>query len=497
MLPSLIVNSTLSPSPALHLRLCIRGRVSNIAIYTITCVAPGSLITLSRFRSVAYPAISDEKFYSGLIPLPPTEEQSRIVAKVDELMTLCDTLETQRESGRKLQNASRQTTLQAVAASTSPQELQTTWTRLAENFGHLFSAPEDVAELGLLCVELAIRGDLAPGISVEGSETAVELMQHPAARKKGRRVAKLAKPEEPFSLPDHWQWVSFEDLLQDSDSGWSPKCDPYPRQLGEWGVLKVSAVTWGVFRPDENKRLPPSLDPRPECEVKPGDFLLSRANTAELVARSVVVDDDVPDRLLMSDKIVRLTFIDPEIKAWANLVNNSLYARNHYRRNATGTSDSMRNVSRQTIHELLIPLPPKSVQQEILGKLVQLHALCDVLARQLGGMTKHAERLAASTVSRLTGITIEQAEDERVKAPHTEVISPLRLGRTPDVKTQAPLATLLARHHGEMSARDLWQRFGGEIDTFYAQLKAEVANGWIEEPGVADVREMESDTVAV
>ena len=75
-----------------------------------------------------------------------------------------------------------------------------------------------------------------------------------------------------------------------------------------------------------------------------------------------------------------------------------------------------------------------------------------------------------------------------MKAPQTELIAPLRLGSLPTVKDQAPLATLLARHQGEMSARDLWQRFGGEIDAFYAQLKTEVAHGWITEPPVAEVR---------
>ena len=76
-----------------------------------------------------------------------------------------------------------------------------------------------------------------------------------------------------------------------------------------------------------------------------------------------------------------------------------------------------------------------------------------------------------------------------MKAPQTELVAPLRLDTPPDVKAQAPLATILARHNGEMAARDLWQRFGGEIDAFYAQLKAEVAHGWIAEPAVAQVRE--------
>ena len=83
-----------------------------------------------------------------------------------------------------------------------------------------------------------------------------------------------------------------------------------------------------------------------------------------------------------------------------------------------------------------------------------------------------------------------------MKAPQNELIAPLRLGTEPDIKAQAPLATILARQSGEMSAKDLWQRFGGEIDAFYAQLKTEVAHGWILEPAVAEMREKQADMVS-
>ena len=91
-------------------------------------------------------------------PLPPLEEQSRIVAKVDELMALCDQLEAQQQDRRKLQNALRQSTLQALAGAQSPHELQDSWQRLQANFGCFFSEPEDVRELRLVVMELAIRG---------------------------------------------------------------------------------------------------------------------------------------------------------------------------------------------------------------------------------------------------------------------------------------------------------------------------------------------------
>lgn len=433
------------------------------------------------------PGFSRDDLVLACYPVLPIDEQSRIVAKVHELMALCDKLEVQQQARRTLQNALRQSTLQAVASATSPYELQTTWARLADNFGQLFHVPEDVADLRKMVSELAIRGTLE--VSSEPTDTStVDVYLAALARKKsGKRFAKSVQVNEDIPLPEGWRWVLLEDLLSGSESGWSPKCEAEPRRGLDWGVLKVSAVTWGTFNPNENKRLPLSLEARPECEVKPGDFMLSRANTAELVARSVIAPNDCPSKLLMSDKIVRLNFLDDALKPWVNLVNNSELARAYYKERATGTSDSMRNVSRQVIHELPIPLPSLQVQERVLLVLSRLHQYCDSLEKKVASRMTLSSQLSASAVSSFTGIAIAQ-EEEPMKAPQTELIAPLRLGTAPDVKAQAPLATILARHNGKMSAKDLWQRFGGEIDAFYAQLKTEVAHGWILEPVVLRVR---------
>lgn len=472
----------------------VRPRKGLNTKYLYFMLMPFTLRLRSGSRGSAQGVIGKAELSAIKIRVPSGDEQSRIVAKVDELMALCDRLEKQQQDRRKLQNALRQSTLQALASAESPHELQESWQRLQANFGRLFSEPGVVRDLRSILVELAIRGALSPSTDIDSSVNAAQLLDRLAGLRLGKRSVKAAPINPPFDLPPTWRWARFDDLLDFAESGWSPKCDAEPRRPGEWGVLKVSAVTWGEFRPEENKRLPPSLNARPECEVKPGDFLLSRANTAELVARSVIVADGVPDRLMMSDKIVRLKFIDPELKPWANLVNNSLFARDHYRANATGTSDSMRNVPRQVIHDLPIPLPPKQVQEAVMQKLTAFNRVCDSFEDQLKQAAMHAERLAATSVAAFTGINIEQDEATVMKAPQTELIAPLRLGTLPEVKDRAPLATLLARHQGEMSARDLWQRFGGEIDAFYAQLKIEVAHGWITEPAVAEVRAKPAET---
>lgn len=425
------------------------------------------------------------------IPLPSSEEQARIVAKVDELMALCDQLEKQQQAKRTLQNQLRQATLQAVATATSPFELKQHWQRLEANFQYLFSYPEDVAELRDLVLELTTSGMLSEAAELHDKQDLEILLNKIQKKKSGKRFAKASKVEEPFGLPNGWNWVLMEDLLRGSESGWSPKCDAEPRQGDSWGVLKVSAVTWGKFNASENKRLPLSLEPRKEAEVNEGDFLLSRANTAELVARSVVLDSSTPKNLMMSDKIVRLNFIDDRLKPWVNLVNNSRCSRDYYYKNATGTSDSMRNVSRQVMHELPVPVPSLRLQEIAIKNHDSLQEICNKLEDRLKQSSRVAENLAKATIATLTGIQSQQ-EEASMKTPQTELIAPVTLGKnTPDKKANAPLAALVSRAKGEIQAKDLWQRFGGEIDTFYAQLKTEIAHGWLAEPKPATMVEHE------
>ena len=76
-----------------------------------------------------------------------------------------------------------------------------------------------------------------------------------------------------------------------------------------------------------------------------------------------------------------------------------------------------------------------------------------------------------------------------MKPPKTEVVTALKVGKKPKKPDAAPLATLLSEQKAEASAKSLWQLSGLEIDAFYRQLKTEMANGWIEEPHRAFVRE--------
>ncbi len=433
------------------------------------------------------PRMGTEAGRFAMFALPPKEEQIRIVAKVDELMALCDKLEAQQQKRRKLQTLTRTTALDALANAQSPHELKDAWLRVQSSFPLLFDGSVDVVDLKQTLRELAIIGHLS-----ERTEEDVEnYLRHLSKFKSAKRTAKLKEVESDIVLPKGWRWVLLEDLIHSSDSGWSPKCNPTPREKGEWGVLKVSAVTWGKFKSEENKALPLNLEARPEHEVKPLDFMLSRANTAELVAKSVIAPVDVPEKLMMSDKIIRLNFIDDDLKPWVNLVNNSRISREYYKQNATGTSDSMRNVSRKVIHELAVPLPSKSEQEKILEKLKYLDLYCDRLEKQFTKANKIAKNLAQAAIASITGTEIK--EDLKMKAPKTELVSKLKLKVSPNNKDQAPLSAILAKHNGELSSKALWNYSGLEIDAFYQQLKTEMAREWIVEPEKSRMIEKDAD----
>ncbi|WP_291558019.1 restriction endonuclease subunit S [Comamonas sp. SCN 65-56] len=340
------------------------------------------------------------------VPLPPLAEQARIVARVEELMQLCDTLEAHGRLQDEQHARLVATLFDVLAASTSAEELAENWQRIATHFDLLLDRPEAVDALEQAILQLAVRGLLVP--QDESDEPASKLLDRIRAEK-GQLVAEgkvgrdmplpqVADDEAPFVVPAAWQWVRFGALVRKSEAGWSPSCEGGSRRGDAWGVLKVSAVSWGEFRSSENKQLPASLKPRPEYEVQSGDFLISRANTEELVARSVVAKNPEP-RLMLSDKIIRLDISSLVDRDFLNMVNNAKTSRTYYAENASGTSSSMKNVGRQVILNLPIPLPALAEQHRIVARVEQLRRLCADLRERLQQARVTQSRLADALVS--------------------------------------------------------------------------------------------------
>ena len=294
--------------------------------------------------------ITTSKFDGIQVPLPPLAEQRRIVAKIEALQ----------ERSRRAREA-----LSEVGP-------------LLEQFRQSVLAA-------------AFRGDLTTDwrVTHPNIEPACELLQRIRTERRRRwEQAELAKYEakgtkppknwkerykepEPVDdsdlpeLPEGWVWASLGQLIDGFSAGRNLNASGTPASDTEYGVLKVSAVTWGEFRANENKALLPGDFPKPHEIVGAGDLLISRANTTELVGAVVLVEADHPN-LMLPDKILRIHY-----NAKATLPTYLLNAlrvplvRDYFAREATGTSDSMRNLSQPKLEATPIAVAPLEEQEEL------------------------------------------------------------------------------------------------------------------------------------
>lgn len=175
---------------------------------------------------------------------------------------------------------------------------------------------------------------------------------------------------DPVANDKGWERQPLGNLLSGIDSGWSPVCLDRPAEAGEWGVLKLGAVTSCEFDHRANKALPSGVEPVAGIEVKPGDLLFSRKNTYELVAACAFVESTRP-RLMMSDLIFRL-----QVQDKANVNKRFLHAlltnsrkRAEVQKLAGGSAGSMPNISKAKLLGMQVELPPIALQDEFAARI--------------------------------------------------------------------------------------------------------------------------------
>jgi type I restriction enzyme S subunit len=184
-------------------------------------------------------------------------------------------------------------------------------------------------------------------------------------------------------IPEHWKVRRLKFYLIKMEQGWSPQCDNIAALKDEWGVLKVGAVNGWEFNPMENKRLPEGEEILLEYEIRVGDFLISRANTRELLGSAAVVRI-LESRLLLCDKLYRLKLSSEALCSdFLLFFIRSIPGHFEFEREATGASDSMQNISQSAVRNLFVPIPPPTEQR----------AIADYLDRETNKVDRMVEKV--------------------------------------------------------------------------------------------------------
>lgn len=168
---------------------------------------------------------------------------------------------------------------------------------------------------------------------------------------------------DPIKNEKGWDKVTLEECLLNIENGKSFVCDAQPRIGDAPAILKLSAATYGIYKPEENKAIIDENDFVDSAEVKMHDLLFTRKNTPELVGMAVYVTQ-TPEKLMMPDLIFRLNTNDKCSKVYLwKLINHDLF-RGQIQSIATGSAKSMSNISKERLGKIKMCLPPMELQNQ-------------------------------------------------------------------------------------------------------------------------------------
>lgn len=346
--------------------------------------------------------LSQGEYLTKLIPLPPLAEQSRIVAKVDELMALCDALE-QRGRLQDEQHARLTATLfDALTSSESAHALQENWARLAAHFDLILDRPTAVDALEQTILQLAVRGLLVQqDPSDEPASTLLQKIRTEKDRliaegkiKKDKPLPPVSDEEQPFALPEGWEWVHLSDLLPDFQNGASSRGDPGGVNTT---VLRLADISDGEICLNETRDLPIEGDHIKKYSLQVGDVLITRVNgSADLIGRFTLVTEVLD--AIYCDHFIRMRFTDGAINPeYLKAIGNSQLVRNRIS-SLFITTAGQKTVNQGHISSLLLTLPPLAEQARIVARVEQLSTLCAELRQQLTDARRVQGHLAVALI---------------------------------------------------------------------------------------------------
>jgi type I restriction enzyme, S subunit len=235
--------------------------------------------------------------------------------------------------------------------------------------------------------QTTVRNLFVPVPPLAEQERIVKLLDEADALRKlrtqaDRRTAKFIPAlfhkmfGDPLENPKRWPIKPVASFVEHFQGGRSLTPAEANEVNGPYRVLKISAVTWGEFRPDENKPVSAKYQPPADHFVRTSDLLFSRANTTELVAATSYVFE-TPPNLLLPDKLWRFVWKQPQIVdplfVWWLFQTSSVRAE--LGRRASGTGGSMKNISQPKVMSLEVPVPPLPLQKEFAERVKEIREL--------------------------------------------------------------------------------------------------------------------------
>jgi len=340
--------------------------------------------------------LQSEKLFAFEFGIPPLTEQHRIVAKVEELMTLCDRLEAEQADAEAAHAKLVETLLGTLTQSTDAAELAANWQRLAEHFGTLFTTEASLDALKQTILQLAVMGKLVP--QDPNDEPASELLKRIAkekdrlCREEGLRTTaepQVLAEDQYIQLPFGWSFERLGNLAKFIDYRGRT-----PEKIQE-GVPLITAknVRFGFISREPRE----FVSEREYSEwmtrgfPRIGDILF----TTEAPLGNVAVVD-IHEKFALAQRVICFQFHEPRISPFLRLGLMSELVRQQIGAEATGMTAT--GIKAARLKEIPVPIPPLAEQHRIVAKVDELMALCDRLKADLAESRARQARLSATLI---------------------------------------------------------------------------------------------------
>lgn len=193
-----------------------------------------------------------------------------------------------------------------------------------------------------------------------------QIQKERKSEKKQKELSPIIDEEKPFEIPDGWKWVRLGEIIKEPPrNGYSPKAVDFETSIK---TLKLGAVTYGIFDPNEYKYINEEIPKDAYCWLQNGDFLIERSNSIEYVGICAIYTGK-NNEFMYPDLLMRFRTQDVLSKQYIHTALISPFNRSYFMSNAKGAQKTMPKINQECVVNTMIPLPPISEQKEIVKQI--------------------------------------------------------------------------------------------------------------------------------
>jgi type I restriction enzyme S subunit len=347
--------------------------------------------------------VPKEYFAFNPFPLPPLPEQHRIVAKVDQLMALCDGLEAKQQRSRTKLTRLNNAVLDRLTSARETDDFAPAWELVRNNFDLLYTTPETIAKLRQSILQLAVQGKLVPQDPTDepASVLLTKIKDEKERLVKEKKIRKseplppVSAEEAPYELPQGWKWVRLGDLGSFLGGGTPSKEEP-----SYWN----GNIPWVSPKDMKVAMISDSIDHISTCAVEKSSAKLILEGSLLMVVRGMILAHSFPVSInlrtvTINQDMKAIVFFQSDV---AGYMLKCLSGDKHrVLKLVEHSSHGTCRIDSACLEKFVVALPPLAEQLRIVAKVDQLMALCDNLETRLTKTQAKAEKLTSASVQGL------------------------------------------------------------------------------------------------